>query len=469
MPCTPTPGGVDAEQRYSPSTGVEYIRHVGRRNNCVSVETPAAMSPPTRFGFWRSRFRRGEDGACEHPVAKPGSEPLDLRLDALPHVYGRGGRHVTVRPGRVLTSRRARRIEEARLDEQDERTIGNLAAPDLVLGARDLLERAAEVHGACARALRGAPGDGPVERPVHLEDARAVAVPLEQAPIRRRQPAPGHPQEGARRQVAEADARWHIVDGRDFGADRKLAPERPEIARKRVGKPLRTALREDPSMGVAERGQDESERRRRTSVERQHPVGRDAGKQRARVRRRKEARDARGGLQRAPPEPCDGQRVTRYSQRREHCIFEPRPCRDGRANRRAVDRRVRSESSGRCLDRPFQDRGGAVVQRVRDRARRFDPLDAVLAERHRSEKRRRAGKRVNGRADVVRESRQRQLGGSHAPADRVARLVDPHPAAGSREDDGRGQAVRPGTDDRRIQVGIHGALSENSVPVIGTR
>ena len=215
-------------------------------------------------------------------------------------------------------------------------------------------------------------------------------------------------------------------------------------------------------MGVAERGQDESERRRRTSVERQHPVGRDAGKQRARVRRRKEARDARGGLQRAPPEPCDGQRVTRYSQRREHCIFEPRPCRDGRANRRAVDRRVRSESSGRCLDRPFQDRGGAVVQRVRDRARRFDPLDAVLAERHRSEERRRAGKRVNGRADVVRESRQRQLGGSHAPADRVARLVDPHPAAGSREDDGRGQAVRPGTDDRRIQVGRHGALSENS-------
>jgi len=32
-PCTPPPGGVDAEQRYTPLSGVEYVRHVGRAKN----------------------------------------------------------------------------------------------------------------------------------------------------------------------------------------------------------------------------------------------------------------------------------------------------------------------------------------------------------------------------------------------------------------------------------------------------
>ena len=48
MPWTPPPGGVDAEQRYSPAIGVEYgfQRSVGRANVWRKSCTPPLMSPP---------------------------------------------------------------------------------------------------------------------------------------------------------------------------------------------------------------------------------------------------------------------------------------------------------------------------------------------------------------------------------------------------------------------------------------
>src|SRR5919204_5108015 len=44
----------------------------------------------------------------EDPLAEAGSEALDLRLDPLRHVDGGAVRDVAVRPGRVLSKRRAR-------------------------------------------------------------------------------------------------------------------------------------------------------------------------------------------------------------------------------------------------------------------------------------------------------------------------------------------------------------------------
>ena len=55
------------------------------------------------------------------------------------------------------------------------------------LGVGDLVERAAEMHGACLRDFHGAPGNRPVERVIHLEDAGAVPPALEPPAVTRRQ------------------------------------------------------------------------------------------------------------------------------------------------------------------------------------------------------------------------------------------------------------------------------------------
>src|SRR5674476_938914 len=50
-PCTPAPGGVDDEQRYTPLIDVLYgsALTTGRKKSCRSVLAPPMMSPPTRF------------------------------------------------------------------------------------------------------------------------------------------------------------------------------------------------------------------------------------------------------------------------------------------------------------------------------------------------------------------------------------------------------------------------------------
>ena len=48
MPWTPAPGGVEAEQRYRPSTGVRqgWRESAGRAANWRQSVTPPVMSPP---------------------------------------------------------------------------------------------------------------------------------------------------------------------------------------------------------------------------------------------------------------------------------------------------------------------------------------------------------------------------------------------------------------------------------------
>jgi len=56
MPWTPPPGGVDAEQRWTPGSGVAYgtRRATGRVNNWRTSCAPPLTSPPTKFGLRRS-------------------------------------------------------------------------------------------------------------------------------------------------------------------------------------------------------------------------------------------------------------------------------------------------------------------------------------------------------------------------------------------------------------------------------
>jgi len=79
VPSTPTPGGVAAEQRYRPRTGVEYVLHVGRVNNCQTSVTPAPIVTSDEVRVVPLEIGRSHDRAREHPGAESRREPFNLK------------------------------------------------------------------------------------------------------------------------------------------------------------------------------------------------------------------------------------------------------------------------------------------------------------------------------------------------------------------------------------------------------
>jgi hypothetical protein len=74
-------------------------------------------------------------------------------------------------------------------------------------------------------------------------------------------------------------------------------------------------------------------------------------------------------------------------------------------------------------------------------------LDHSEVESELAEKRRRGRERMDRGADVVPESRKRQLGGARAAADRVPSFEDEDGAAGLGQRERGGEPVRAGADD----------------------
>ena len=101
-------------------------------------------------------------------------------------------------------------------------------------------------------------------------------------------------------------------------------------------------------------------------------------------------------------------------------------------------------------DGPLEDGRPSAVERVRDRRIGMDDLDAVGGQVDRGEERRRQRQRQDRRAHVVAEPGQRQLHGPRPAAGLRGGLVDADRAPGTGQRDGRGQPVRPGPDDDRV-------------------
>jgi hypothetical protein len=284
---------------------------------------------------------------------------------------------------------------------------------------------------------------GGVERPVELEDARAVAVALEAPAVRPRQPRPRQREEPARRDVEQ-----HRSAGRDLverldappGLDRPAQP--PHLAGERVGDLLRAAARHRPPDGVAADRQHHPERGARRRAEREHRVRARAGQQRARPL----ALEPRppGGAQAVAREARQQQRMPRRPRRAQQ-LREQRPrLPHQRAERLHVRALVDAEARRRLLDRPVQEHRGAVVERM---CKRYIGVHEV--ERQLSQERRRERQRVHGGAQVVDEPGERQLRGAAAAAQRRLSFEhrDFHARAGEHERGG--QAVRARADDDR--------------------
>jgi len=92
-------------------------------------------------------------------------------------------------------------------------------------------------------------------------------------------------------------------------------------------------------------------------------------------------------------------------------------------NQILVGRRVLSQVLGRCLHRPLQDDGRAVVQRMGQRGRGVNPLQAVLDKGQSPQEWRGYGSGYT-QQDIVLESGQGQLGGANASPHRRPGLED---------------------------------------------
>src|SRR3954469_6464978 len=66
---------------------------------------------------------------------------------------------------------------------------------------------------------------------------------------------------------------------------------------------------------------------------------------------------------------------------------------------------VFSEGEFRVLKLTFQDNCCAVIEWMRQRSRRMDPLEAEFIQRKRRKKRRARTERIHGRTEIVPESR----------------------------------------------------------------
>jgi hypothetical protein len=209
----------------------------------------------------------------------------------------------------------------------------------------------------------------------------------------------------------------------------------------------------EPPLASGHAGGDEGEAggvRQRTG-ERGVGVGGDA-----RVHRARAGAEQTGGVahrrQGADAEAQQADRVERAPDRRAH---------DRRRRRRPVlDEGAEQPLPARALavgldglvDRLVQLHRAAVVERVGDRQVRVDPVDVELVEHGR-----RDADRVDRRAHVVLEARERQLLRAGPAAGRVPGLDDEDGASRLGDLEGGGQAVGAGTDDDGVVlVGGHG-------------
>ena len=97
------------------------------------------MSPPVRFGFDLPEISGTHLVAGEDAIAKTGRESLDLRFDLIRHIRAAVERNMTVRPERVLATRRSRFIEQTLLRDQHKRTLGNFSARNLAFRRRNFV------------------------------------------------------------------------------------------------------------------------------------------------------------------------------------------------------------------------------------------------------------------------------------------------------------------------------------------
>ena len=304
---------------------------------------------------------------------------------------------------------------------------------------------------------RPAPRNRPRQRPVNLEDTRAVAKAPQLRGVGRRQRVAAHAQRLTRRDIEECGARRRQFGERANGpSDLDLAAELAKIRRHRVGDRLRSAAREGPTMRVRRGGEHESDGGGRGGVERLHAMRCDAAEQRGRSAIGETIRERRRGANGARAEAREAKRVRRHVQRRQHIRRDYIPVAREGLDEGAIRRAVAAERAAGRVEVALEERGRCIVERMRERDARMNPLEAEPVERQRRQERRSDAERVHRGADVMHEARFGERLAPRSAAERRFALEHEHREARARDGDRRGQSVRSGSHHDRV-VRWHGA------------
>src|SRR6266700_2372139 len=113
--------------------------------------------------------------AGEDAIAETGRESLDLRFNLIRHIRAAVERNMAVRPERVLTTRRARFIEQTLLRDQHERALGNFSTHNLAFRRCECNNSPSEKNCSCATASFGFPWDRLTQRIIDFENSRRVS------------------------------------------------------------------------------------------------------------------------------------------------------------------------------------------------------------------------------------------------------------------------------------------------------
>ena len=273
----------------------------------------------------------------------------------------------------MLAGRGPRGVEQGRLHEEHERALVHRAPGVRRLRRHHLLQCAAEMDRRRAGALRRGPRHRPIQRPVDLERRRTVAIALERSPI----PVGQTLSPAIRNELARREVEQHQPRRLELG--QVLAPAQRSRSRRRAsgstprGRRPRAASR---LAGSATRRH--VPRRRAAGRTLRSRQCRAAGTSGPRCRRRAPAPES---PKRAPRQAGRGRRAEQAEsrhhermpgdpeRRRQHVVRELVPAADERREQPPPVAAARSEPLGGGIERPLEQRRGAVVERVGQRRR----------------------------------------------------------------------------------------------------
>jgi hypothetical protein len=199
--------------------------------------------------------------------------------------------------------------------------------------------------------------------------------------------------------------------------------------------------------------QDEQHERKRCGrrlLEGKHGVRADAGEERLRGVGPKASR--RYALYGPEPRRCKARKrqwMTRdVHEWCEQRSFERGPSSDRAGEKLSVGISIDTQAARGRVERAVHHDCRAVVQRVRQRGWRLHHGQIELEP---TEEGRRWDQRVDRRADIVLEPRQRQFSSSSATADRRLTFEDANRSSGLRKRDRSCEPVRPGADDDGVR------------------
>ena len=324
-------------------------------------------------------------------------------------------------------ARGAPRVGQVLLGHEHERALRHPAAPHLALGGGDLLEGPSHVDGAGAAAGLVGPGHAVLHGQVELERARARAGSAgrraPRAPAGGRRPDP--PRRSGARSSTTASASGSSESERTRTPVSIAAPCSRSTRDQRVGDRLRAAARRRPIRTGARRRSAPS-RPRRSSAASKGLIACAAIPREQGARLRSPPAPAPPCWPAAPPRsrtaPAAAGAAGRGAPGRSRSsasAVERRPT--GRRKRGARrGRRRRARAAVASIERSITP-ARAVVERMRAVDLGPAPLEPVAIQAERTKERRAHRHRMDGRADVVDQPGQGQLGAARAAAERVRR------------------------------------------------